>query len=44
VCCRRNARSVARGDFITIPAGIPHWFKDVPSSAVTYYTVKVVKP
>jgi quercetin dioxygenase-like cupin family protein len=33
-----------KGDFISIPAGIPHWFKDVPASGVTYYVVKVLKP
>ena len=33
-----------KGDFITIPAGTPHWFKEVPSSGVTYYMVKVIKP
>jgi len=33
-----------KGDFITIPAGTPHWFKDVPSSGATYYMVKIVKP
>ena len=33
-----------KGDFISIPAGIPHWFKDVPASGITYYMVKVVKP
>jgi mannose-6-phosphate isomerase-like protein (cupin superfamily) len=32
-----------KGDFISIPAGVPHWFKEVPQS-VTYYMVKVVKP
>ena len=32
-----------KGDFIVIPAGIPHWFKEVPQS-VNYYFVKVVKP
>ena len=26
-----------------IPAGIPHWFKDVPKS-VDYYVVKVIAP
>jgi quercetin dioxygenase-like cupin family protein len=26
-----------------IPAGIPHWFKEVPKS-VSYYVVKVLKP
>jgi mannose-6-phosphate isomerase-like protein (cupin superfamily) len=39
-----QTHQLKKGDFITIPAGIPHWFKDVPSSGVTYYMVKVVKP
>ncbi len=33
-----------KGDFIMIPAGTPHWFKEVPSTGVTYYMVKVIKP
>jgi mannose-6-phosphate isomerase-like protein (cupin superfamily) len=32
-----------KGDVIAIPAGVPHWFKDVPA-VVVYYTVKVTKP
>ena len=32
-----------KGDFIVIPAGVPHWFKEVPKS-INYYMVKVVKP
>ena len=32
-----------KGDVIVIPAGVPHWFKDVPHS-VSYLLVKVVKP
>jgi quercetin dioxygenase-like cupin family protein len=34
---------LTKGDFITIPAGTPHWFKEVPKS-ITYYMVKVIKP
>ena len=34
---------LSKGDVIVIPAGIPHWFKDVPHS-VTYFVVKIVKP
>ena len=34
---------LAKGDVVTIPAGTPHWFKQVPK-LVIYYTVKVVKP
>ena len=39
-----QTHQLKKGDFISIPAGIPHWFKDVPASGVTYYMVKVVKP
>ena len=39
-----QTHQLKKGDFITIPAGIPHWFKDVPASGITYYMVKVVKP
>jgi len=31
-----------KGDVITIPAGVPHWFKDV-SPSISYLTVKVIK-
>ena len=34
---------LTKGDLIVVPAGIPHWFKEVPSS-VSYYVVKVLKP
>ena len=34
---------LVKGDVIVIPAGIPHWYKEVPHS-VTYYVVKVLKP
>ncbi len=39
-----QTHQLKQGDFISIPAGIPHWFKEVPSSGVTYYMVKVLKP
>lgn len=32
-----------KGDSITIPAGVPHWFKEVPQS-IQYFTVKVITP
>ncbi|HEY1306905.1 MAG TPA: hypothetical protein VGF24_25300 [Vicinamibacterales bacterium] len=32
-----------KGDFIEVPAGTPHWFKEVPHS-INYYVVKIVKP
>src|SRR3954471_346630 len=31
-----------KGDVVTIPAGVPHWFKDV-SPSISYLTVKVIK-
>lgn len=39
-----ETHQLKKGDFISIPAGIPHWFKDVPASGIIYYMVKVVKP
>jgi glc operon protein GlcG len=35
-----TTRSVAKGDVIIIPNGVPHWFKDVRAPFL-YYTVKV---
>ena len=37
-----QSRHLSQGDVVVIPAGIPHWFKEVPKS-VTYYVVKVLK-
>jgi mannose-6-phosphate isomerase-like protein (cupin superfamily) len=34
---------LSKGDVIVIPAGTPHWFKEIPQS-INYYMVKVVKP
>jgi mannose-6-phosphate isomerase-like protein (cupin superfamily) len=33
---------LSKGDVVVIPAGTPHWFKQVPSS-VKYLTVKSIK-
>jgi mannose-6-phosphate isomerase-like protein (cupin superfamily) len=33
---------LVKGDSIVIPAGVPHWFKEVPST-ISYFVVKVVK-
>src|SRR5215468_10800434 len=33
---------LTKGDVIVVPAGVPHWFKEVPHS-VSYYVVKVLK-
>jgi len=34
---------LTKGDVIVVPAGVPHWFKEVPNT-VSYYVVKVLKP
>jgi mannose-6-phosphate isomerase-like protein (cupin superfamily) len=38
-----HVHHLKKGDFISIPAGTPHWFKEVPRS-INYYMVKVAKP
>ena len=38
-----QAHHLSKGDVIVIPAGTPHWFKEV-SQPFTYYTVKVIRP
>ncbi len=38
-----DTRHLAKGDVVVIPAGTPHWFKEVPSS-ISYYVVKVLEP
>src|SRR5262249_3071154 len=37
-----ESHSLAKGDGIVVPAGPPHWFKEVPTT-VSYYVVKVLK-
>jgi mannose-6-phosphate isomerase-like protein (cupin superfamily) len=34
---------LAKGDVVVIPAGIPHWFKEV-AQPIKYYVVKVIRP
>ena len=38
-----EAHHLTKGDVIVVPAGTPHWFKEVPKT-VSYYVVKVLKP
>lgn len=33
-------RRIRKGDVLIVPAGVPHWFKEVVSGPVHYYTVK----
>ncbi len=34
---------LTKGDVVVIPAGTPHWFKEVPQG-IDYFLVKVIKP
>ena len=38
-----QTRRITKGDVIIIPAGTPHWFKDV-QGPVLYYVVKPISP
>jgi len=38
-----EAHALVKGDVIVVPAGVPHWFKEVRGS-VDYYVVKVIAP
>src|SRR5205809_962429 len=38
-----ETRRLSKGDVIVIPAGTPHWFKEV-QRPVSYYVVKVIRP
>ena len=38
-----EVRHISKGDVLAIPAGIPHWFKEVPHY-VRYLLIKVEKP
>jgi len=35
-----ETRHIRKGDVITVPAGTPHWFKEV-NGPIAYYTIKV---
>jgi mannose-6-phosphate isomerase-like protein (cupin superfamily) len=37
-----DTHHLTKGDVVTIPAGMPHWFKEVPKS-VSYFVVIVLK-
>ena len=38
-----DTHQVVKGDVYVVPAGVPHWFKEVPTS-ISYFVVKVLKP
>jgi mannose-6-phosphate isomerase-like protein (cupin superfamily) len=38
-----QTQHIGKGDVFVVPAGVPHWFKEVPAS-ISYFVVKVIKP
>lgn len=38
-----DAHALVKGDVVVVPAGVPHWFKEVKGS-IDYYVVKVIAP
>src|SRR5262245_5500076 len=36
-----DSRQIAKGDVVVVPAGMPHWFKEV-GGPLTYYVVKLL--
>ena len=37
-----ETRHVVKGDMIMVPAGVPHWYKEIPGS-LNYVLVKIIK-
>jgi mannose-6-phosphate isomerase-like protein (cupin superfamily) len=38
-----TTQTLKKGDVVTIPAGTPHWFKELTTPTISYLTVKVLK-
>jgi mannose-6-phosphate isomerase-like protein (cupin superfamily) len=38
-----QSHHLVKGDVMVIPAGIPHWFREVPQS-ISYFVVKSLQP
>ena len=38
-----ETQALVKGDVVVVPAGVPHWFKEVRGS-IDYYVVKVIAP
>jgi quercetin dioxygenase-like cupin family protein len=38
-----ETHQLTKGDVVVVPAGNPHWFKEVPAPGINYYVVKVLK-
>ena len=38
-----QTQHLKKGDVVTIPAGTPHWFKQLGTPTISYLTIKVLK-
>jgi quercetin dioxygenase-like cupin family protein len=38
-----QTQKLKKGDVVTIPAGTPHWFKELATPTISYLTIKVIK-
>ena len=38
-----QTQRLKKGDVVTIPAGTPHWFKELATPTISYLTVKILK-
>src|SRR5436190_10498122 len=38
-----QTQRLKKGDVVTIPAGTPHWIKELATPTISYLTVKVIK-
>ena len=38
-----QTQKLKKGDVVTIPAGTPHWFKELTTPTISYLTIKVLK-
>jgi mannose-6-phosphate isomerase-like protein (cupin superfamily) len=36
-----DERRISKGDFVTIPAGVPHWIRSIDGKEIIYLVVKV---
>ena len=36
-----ESHHVMKGDVVVIPAGTPHWFKEVPTKTIAYYAINI---
>ena len=38
-----ETRHLVKGEVVVVPAGVPHWFKELGTPTISYLTVKVLR-